>query len=103
MTTKIAVSQINTGTDANVALTTLPAGATFTAGDNITIAANGRISSTATGGGGGGGSGVILLSNTNITENFDIPAGQNGLSIGPVTMDDNANVSIAPGQRWLIL
>lgn len=72
------------------------------AGNNIAIEANGRISSTATGGGGGG-SGVILLSNTTISENFDIPAGQNGLSIGPVTQLDNANVTIAPGQRWLIL
>jgi hypothetical protein len=73
------------------------AGTVLTVQDNQSIAAN--VSAA----GGGGGSGVILLSNTNITENFDIPAGQNGLSIGPVTVDDNANVSIAPGQRWLIL
>lgn len=50
MTTKIALTQINTGSTANVAVTSLPAGATLTAGDNISIAANGRISSTATGG-----------------------------------------------------
>ena len=72
------------------------------AGDNIAIAANGRISSTATGGGGGG-SGVILFSNTTISSNILIGPGQNGLSIGPVTVTDDANVSIAPGQRWLIL
>jgi len=54
-------------------------------------------------GSGGGGSGVILLSNTTITANFDIPVGQNGLSIGPVTIVDGANVTVAPGQRWLIL
>ena len=52
MTTKIAVTQIDTGSTANVALTSLPSGATLTAGDNISIAANGRISSTATGTGG---------------------------------------------------
>ena len=73
------------------------------AGDNISIAATGRISSTATGGGGGGGSGVILFSNTTISSNILIGPGQNGLSIGPVTVTDDANVSIAPGQRWLIL
>ena len=73
------------------------------AGDNITIAANGRISSTATGGGGGGGSGVILFSNTTISSNILIGPGQNGLSIGPVTVTDPANVTIATGQRWLIL
>lgn len=72
------------------------------AGDNISIAANGRISSTATGGGGGG-SGVILFSNTTISSNITIAAGQNGLSIGPVTITEGANVTIAPGQRWLIL
>lgn len=71
------------------------------AGDNISIAANGRISSTATGG--GGGSGVILFSNTTISSNITIAAGQNGLSVGPVTVTEGANVTIAPGQRWLIL
>lgn len=49
MTTKIFVSQIDTQSAANVALTALPQNATLTAGDNITIAADGRISSTATG------------------------------------------------------
>jgi hypothetical protein len=49
MTTKIFVSQIDTQSAANVALTVLPQNATLTAGDNITIAADGRISSTATG------------------------------------------------------
>lgn len=70
------------------------------AGNNITIESNGRISSTATG---GGGSGVILFSNTTISSNITIAAGQNGLSIGPVTITEGANVTIAPGQRWLIL
>lgn len=54
-------------------------------------------------GGGGGGSGVILFSNTTISSNITIAAGQNGLSIGPVTITEGANVTIAPGQRWLIL
>lgn len=52
---------------------------------------------------GGGGSGVILFSNTTISSNITIAAGQNGLSIGPVTITEGANVTIAPGQRWLIL
>lgn len=53
MTTKIALSQINTGSTANVAVTTLPPTAVLTAGDNISIAANGRISSTSTAGAAG--------------------------------------------------
>lgn len=53
--------------------------------------------------GGGGGSGVILMTNTLISSNILIPAGKNGLSVGPVTISDGANVTIAPGQRWLVL
>ena len=52
---------------------------------------------------GGGGSGVILMTNTLISSNILIPAGKNGLSVGPVTISDGANVTIAPGQRWLVL
>jgi hypothetical protein len=50
MTTKIALSQINTGTTANLVVSNLPQGATFTAGDNISISENGEISSSAAGG-----------------------------------------------------
>lgn len=52
---------------------------------------------------GGGGSGVILMTNTLISSNILIPAGKNGLSVGPITISDGANVTITPGQRWLIL
>jgi hypothetical protein len=45
MTTKILVTQIDTRAPANVALAPLPAGTTFTAGDNISITEDGRISS----------------------------------------------------------
>lgn len=48
MTTKISLAQINTGTTANLVVSNLPAGTEFSAGDNITIEANGRISSTST-------------------------------------------------------
>lgn len=92
MTTKIALSQIDVSTANAGAVLTVQAGGQLAASTSTVAAA-----------GGGGGSGVILLSNTTISENFDIPAGQNGLSIGPVTQLDGANVTIAPGQRWLIL
>lgn len=48
MTTKIAITQIDTGSNANLVISSLPVGVAFTAGDNISIAANGKISSTAT-------------------------------------------------------
>lgn len=46
---------------------------------------------------------VILMTNTLISSNILIPAGKNGLSVGPITISDGANVTITPGQRWLIL
>ena len=52
---------------------------------------------------GGGGSGIILLTNTYISSNITIAAGQNGLSVGPITIAPGANVTVTPGQRWLIL
>lgn len=91
----ITPSQLTGNTLANILI----------AGDNITIAANGRISSSGGGGSSTGGviGGPVLLTNTTINSNIVISAGQNGFSIGPVTIADNANVTIAPGQRWLIL
>jgi hypothetical protein len=61
------------------------------------------VTQIASAGGGDGGSGVILLTNTLISSNILIPAGKNGLSVGPITISDGANVTITPGQRWLIL
>lgn len=87
----ISSSQLSGNTLANILI----------AGDNISIESNGRISSTATGG--GGGSGVILFSNSTISSNITIAAGQNGLSVGPVTITQGANVTITSGQRWLVL
>jgi hypothetical protein len=47
--------------------------------------------------------GPILLNNTNITSNITIVSGQNGLAVGPLTLDANVSINIAPGQRFLIL
>lgn len=61
------------------------------------------VTQIAASGGGGGGSGIILLTNTYISSNITIAAGQNGLSVGPITIAPGANVTVTPGQRWLIL
>lgn len=61
------------------------------------------VTQIASAGGGDGGSGVVLMTNTLISSNLLIPAGKNGLSVGPITITVGANVTITPGQRWLIL
>lgn len=61
------------------------------------------VTQIASAGGGDGGSGVVLMTNTLISSNLLIPAGKNGISVGPITITVGANVTVTPGQRWLIL
>ena len=59
---------------------------------------------TAWGGIGGGlGGGSILTNTTTVTTNATISSGTNGLSVGPVTINNGITVTVANGQRWLIL
>jgi hypothetical protein len=55
------------------------------------------------GSGGSGSGGAMVLTPQNITSNFTIPTGFNGLSIGTVTIDPGVNVIIPPGSDWVIL
>lgn len=57
----------------------------------------------ATGPAGSGSGGPIVLNTTNITSNITIDANTNGLSVGPLTLDDGIVVTVTAGQRWLIL
>ena len=45
----------------------------------------------------------IGLFNVNITANANIASGQNGLSVGPVATANGVTVSVASGQRWVII
>jgi hypothetical protein len=45
----------------------------------------------------------IGVFNVNITANANIAAGQNGLSVGPVATANGVTVSVASGQRWVII
>jgi len=45
----------------------------------------------------------LIVTNANINSNYTSPAGMNMLSVGPVTIASNVNVTVATGQRWLIL
>ena len=57
------------------------------------------------GGGGGGGQagGAILVNKTNATVSYTIASGENGLSVGPVTVDTGITITVSSGQRWLVL
>lgn len=46
--------------------------------------------------------GIFVNSNT-VTSSYSISSGTNGLSAGPVTIANGVTVTIASGQRWVIL
>jgi len=45
----------------------------------------------------------VVLNSTNATSNGTIGAGYNGISVGPVTVANNVTITVASGQRWLVL
>ena len=51
----------------------------------------------------GGGVGAVLLNADTATVNGTIATGQNGLSVGPVTLASGVAITISGGQRWLVL
>jgi hypothetical protein len=51
----------------------------------------------------GGGVGAIVINSTTVTENALIDTGTNGLSIGPLTTAPGKSVTIASGQRHVII
>jgi hypothetical protein len=56
------------------------------------------------GGIGGAQAGGAILTNKDIASvNFTIPAGTNGLSVGPITVDSGITITVTSGQRWVIL
>jgi hypothetical protein len=52
---------------------------------------------------GGVANAAVYIYDTTLTSNIVLSSGQNGLSIGPVTIANNASINIASGQRWLVL
>lgn len=47
--------------------------------------------------------GAILTNKDTATVSYTIAAGENGLSVGPVAIDSGVTITIASGQRWLVL
>lgn len=53
--------------------------------------------------GGGGGLGALVVNATTVTENYTIESGTNAQSVGPVTVASGITVTVASGQRWLVV
>jgi hypothetical protein len=51
----------------------------------------------------GGGRFAIQLNEQNITENYSMPSGFNGVSAGPITIDSGVVVTIPAGSSWSIV
>jgi hypothetical protein len=49
------------------------------------------------------GNAAVVLNSTNATSNGTIGAGYNGFSVGPVTVANNVTITVASGQRWIII
>jgi len=53
--------------------------------------------------GGAQAGGAIVTNKTIASVSYTIASGENGLSVGPVTVDSGVTITVATNQRWLIL
>lgn len=53
--------------------------------------------------GGGGGVGALVVNATTVTDNYTVESGTNAQSVGPITVASGISVTVASGQRWLIV
>jgi hypothetical protein len=60
---------------------------------------------TAWGGIGGGAEagGSIVTNSDSVSVSYTIAAGENGFSVGPVTIESGVSITVSAGQRWLVL
>ncbi len=59
---------------------------------------------TAWGGIGGAQAGGAIVTNKDIASvSYTIATGENGLSVGPITVDTGVTITVSSGQRWLVL
>jgi hypothetical protein len=54
-------------------------------------------------GGGGQAGGAITINETTASSSYTIASGENGLSVGPITVASGVTITVSSGQRWLIL
>lgn len=53
--------------------------------------------------GGGGGIGALVVNATTVTDNYTVESGTNAQSVGPITVASGISVTVASGQRWLVV
>lgn len=51
----------------------------------------------------GGGIGAVLLNASTVTASGTIATGQNGLSVGPLTINSGVSITVASGQQWVVI
>lgn len=54
-------------------------------------------------GGGASAGGVIYENDTTITSNYTLSTNKNGMSVGPITIDNGVSVTVPDGQKWVVL
>jgi hypothetical protein len=47
--------------------------------------------------------GAIVVNQTTVSFDTTLASGQNGLSVGPVTVASGATVTVSSGQRWVVI
>lgn len=47
--------------------------------------------------------GAILTNKSTATASYTIASGENGLSVGPITVNTGVTITVSSGQRWLVL
>jgi hypothetical protein len=45
----------------------------------------------------------ITLNDTTINQSFTIATGQNGFSVGPITVASGVTITVASGQQWVVI
>jgi hypothetical protein len=47
--------------------------------------------------------GAIYVNDTTVNQNYTIASGQNGFSVGPMTIASGITVTVSSGQRWVVI
>jgi hypothetical protein len=50
-----------------------------------------------------GGGGAITINEASVSQDYTIDVGQNGHSVGPVTVETGSTVTVSNGQRWVVI
>lgn len=50
----------------------------------------------------GGAGGAMVLTNNTITANYNLEAGKNAFTVGPVTIQSGVTITIPANQRWIV-